>query len=95
MCLTDLSQSLLLARVGFPQNNLLWRIKRDNLETMNVVKNGQNGKCAHCRLSLDELSRNEAGNIIRMLIYNLGANNCQGQKNNDVFKDIFNNLVQV
>ena len=29
-----------------------------------------------------------------MLIYNLGANNCQGQKNNDVFKDIFNNLVQ-
>lgn len=44
MCLTDLSQSLLLARVGFPQNNLLWRIKRDNLETMNVVKNGQNRK---------------------------------------------------
>ena len=28
-----------------------------------------------------------------MLIYNLGANNCHGQKNNDVFKDIFNNLV--
>lgn len=88
ICLTVLSQSLLFARVGFPQNNLLWRIKRDNLETKNVVKNRKNIECP-----LDELPLNEAGNIIRMLIYNLGANNCHGQKNNDVFKDIFNDLV--
>ena len=43
MCLTFLSQSLLLllARVGFPQNNLLGRTKRVSLETKNLVKNEQ------------------------------------------------------
>ena len=56
-----------------------------------LLKTSKIGECALCRLPLDELTRNEAGNIIRILIYNLGANNCQMSRVM-MFKDIFKNL---
>ena len=56
-----------------------------------LLTTSKKGACALCRLPLDELTRNEAGNIIRILIYSLGANNCQMSRVM-MFKDIFKNL---